>query len=219
MQGNDDITTISPGVVDDVDAITTEKTYSDQNSDSTQGNEPSNSMQDEEFKSPNSSNEPILDDDEYESSNSFDNVIPIDKIKNGWGLMYNFVKAKAQEISNSETMKEIKTKTTPIWEAVTDFTAKNTTVLKPAAEKAVSATVETFSYLGETTKQISDDMKLAEKTQKVKEKLEQGWTVFTEAAEKGAVATAEGIQKISQKIVEHTAPPPISVRDAKGMTI
>lgn len=113
--------------------------------------------------------------EEYESSNPLENLIPMDKLKNGWGLIWSNITTTAQEINSSEAMNNLKSSVAPIWDETKHFFQKNTTVLAPAFEKAKTATVDTVQYSWEKTKEVSEAMR---------PHVEQAAQTFVDAAEK-----------------------------------
>jgi hypothetical protein len=82
----------------------------------------------------------------------------MEKLRNGWGIFKNFVTAKAEEVSNSDAVMSLKAQvgpawentkeiTTPMFEEISDFTAKNTTVLKPVLEQATVIFDHAYSFI------------------------------------------------------------------------
>lgn len=63
-------------------------------------------------------NEAYLNEDEYdiETTTSLENVLPIAKIKNGWGIFSTWARAKAEEVGNSETVQSLTAQVAPAWE-------------------------------------------------------------------------------------------------------
>lgn len=94
-----------------------------------------------------------MEQDENSSSSSIDNIIPVEKIKNGFFAISTFVVAagnklldKVVEINNSDEVQSFKTRASEssakVWESTKDTAAKVGAAVEPTIEKVATYTSE-----------------------------------------------------------------------------
>lgn len=139
------------------------------------------------------------EEDEDGPTSSIGNVIPYEKLRNGWFKIKTFLVDKADELSKSETVQKAKETVTPYLEkakdTVTPVWEKAKETATPYFEKAKEKTSEASVYMSEKKHQVGVYVQ-----ENLKPQAEAHWQYVSTQAEIAAVKTAESIQKITAKL-------------------
>lgn len=156
-------------------------------------------------------------DSDNKSASAFDNIVPMDKLKNGWSFVsswalqaVNNVKEKAVEINNNETVQSYKKSfvesSQAAWEKTKEVTKQATDAAKPYVDSATAATQPYIEKATTAAAPIYEETKKSifiavEKTKEatisVSEKMK---PVLESAAQTVVTASASAASTISQSV-------------------